>query len=238
MKFINHKDKSEAGRIALATAGALFLGLLSFTAMGTVSFADDDSGSGGQDGDQQDDDGGPGGGFAHDEEAVGTLPTRGKEEPAFEPPTAPGFYIQGPRNEVYGALIGAYGDGIAIFELIENPEAGPGAEPDLKITFEGMVTAQLDAAFLSNSQIEAGVATINPVGSTTAAAMTEDSLLMTAVLNSQGNAAMPLGAFAEAGYLGEGVHILTSNRILGRDQIDINSLGGIIEIRQGNPLGL
>jgi hypothetical protein len=234
MKFINDKDKSKASRFDLAMAGALFLGLLSFSVVGSTSLANDECpGEGGNGGPPPP----PGGGFAIDDEAVGTLPTHGKDDVPTEPALNPGFYIQGPAAAVMQSFLGAYGTGTALIEIIEDTN-DLAAEPVVRVSFEGQVTAQLDSNFLSNSSIEAGVISPDPIGASLAAAMTDTDLLMTTTVPSGGRAAFPLSEFANSGFLDEGIHILTSNRELGRDQIDVDALGGIVEIRQGMALGL
>ncbi|MFT7484584.1 MAG: hypothetical protein ACI9F9_000424 [Candidatus Paceibacteria bacterium] len=233
MKFIKDKDRGLAGRIDLAMAGALFLGLLSFSVVGSYTLADEETGQG----DDPRDDDGPGGGFATDDEFVGSLPTRGRDDELLTAP-APGFFLQGPRSQVEQAVLSASGGGHATIEVVEDSGNGSIGDDIIKLSFVGTVTLQLDANFLSNSSIEAGIDSLDLIGASLATALTDESLLMTAVLPEESDLCMPLADFSSAGFLQQGIHILTSNREYGRDQIDIEAIGGLIEVKQGIPLGL
>ncbi len=243
MNFTTDKRQSKAGPLGLATAGALLLGLFAAVTTSSTGLAEVEnrvSGNGGPTGDEG---GGGSGGFAADDEFIGTLPTREDEGDGPPPPiTAPGFYVTGPRAETMGAVIGSQGSGYASVEVISHGGGadfdGPHPDDIIEVTFMGEVEVTLDAGLMSNPGVSMGMNPTNPTGSTYTLAMTEDQLLVETMAPADANVALNLGAFAAAGYLDEGIHILTSSRLLGRDQIDIRSIGGVLSITQGQPLGL
>ena len=241
MNFTTDKRQSTVGPFGLATAGALLLGLLAAVSTSSTGLAENENpvtGSGSPDGDE-----GNGGGFASDDEFIGTLPTHGRDEvDPVPPPTAPGFYVAGPREQTMNAVLGSTGTGYAAIEVI-TPAGEPGDDtphPDdvIEVTFIGEVEVTLDAALMSSPNVAMGMNPTNPTGNTYTVAMTEHELLVETVAQADANVAMDLEAFAEAGHLTEGVHILTSSRLLGRDQINITQFGGVLSITQGGPLGL
>lgn len=241
MNFTNDKRKSKAGQIGLATAGALLLGFfatLSTSSMGLAEVENRTTGNGSPNGGEGD--GGGSGGFASDDEFIGTLPTRGDDEQDLPPITAPGFYVAGPRADTLGAVIGSTGSGYASIEVTSpagDPEV-PHPDDIIEVTFIGEVEVTLDAGLMSNPNVSMGMNPTNPVGNTYTLAMTEDELLLETMAQADANVPMNLSGFAAAGHLAEGVHILTSSRLLGRDQINVTAFGGVLSITQGAPLGM
>jgi hypothetical protein len=63
--------------------------------------------------------------------------------------------------------------------------------------------------------------------------MTNSHLLLVGEIPASEGLEVPFGSFERLGLLTEGVHVLTSNRIRGRDHIGVSSCGGLIEVRQG-----
>jgi hypothetical protein len=240
MIFTKTTGRGAASHLSFAMAGALFLGLSSAAIMGIAGPAGGE-GNTSDNGEQRDDGDDPGGGFAADDEFVGTLPTQGGDGPLSLPVTAPGFFMEGPRAGVFGSVFGASGSGHASVEVVSqgggSDQNGPHPDDEIIMTFVGQVSLELDAGVMANSQIEVGVSSSNPFGETMAEAMTENNLLLSTVLEADANLSMPLAEFAHDGFLHEGIHLLTSSRQLGRDQMDISSIGGILLVSQGNVLG-
>jgi hypothetical protein len=240
MNFTTNKRQSKAGQYGLATAGALLLGLLATVSTSSTGLAEAEnrqsgSGSPGDDGD--------GGGFAADDEFIGTLPTHGRDEvDPMLPTDAPGFYVSGPREETMNAVLGSTGSGYAVIEVVtpagEPGDEGPHPDDVIEVTWIGQVDVTLDAGLMTSLGVSMGMNPTNPTGSTYTVAMTEHELLVETMAQADSNVAMDLGAFAAAGHLDEGIHILTSSRLLGRDQINVSSFGGVLSITQGAPLGM
>lgn len=235
MKLIKDKDKNQrlGHRFGVAAASALVMGLVSFAFVGELGLAwsiDGQSGSGGTSP--------PGtGGFSAGEELVGTLPTRESDEPPFTPPDLPGFYIQGPFSNVLDTLQSAEGPGNAVIELIEGPGTGLGSEQIIKLSFEGPVIIHLDAAFLSNPAMSAGIVSTSQFSCTHTLALTEHAILLRDLIPAEGSVVLPMREFAVTGALNEGLHLLTRNREFGFDQMNIDAVGGLIVVSQGIQLG-
>jgi len=236
MKFLQHKNTSTAGLLGLAMAGALFSSLLGFALVSGNTFAGTDSGETTNDDDDGGGTDGPSrrkgpGAFNPDEEAVGTLPTIGKKEKLPKLPPNPGIFLRGPREAIHGGVISATGSGFATVESLPNGT-------DIEVVFHGEADLELDGNLFQVTGVTIGVAALDPIYTTQATAMTEDTLLLNASLSVGGSLGLPIDEFQQTGALHEGIHVLTSSLLLGRDAIDIEALGGLILIEQGGPLGL
>lgn len=236
MQFLQHKNTSTAGLLGLAMAGALFSGLLALGAVTGSSFAGT-----GADGSSSDDGDGSGtsrrerpngpGNFNPDEEAVGTLPTIRKQEKMPKLPENPGVFLRGPREAIQAGVISAAGSGFAVVE------SSPDGE-DIEVIFHGEVELELDGGLFQVSGVTVGVAAMDPVYATQTAAMSETTLLLNTSLAVGGSVGLPVAEYQASGVLYEGIHVLTSSPMLGRDAIDIEAIGGLLLIDQGGPLGL
>jgi hypothetical protein len=237
MNFTTSSKQSVSSWTAWTLAGALLLGLCGSALVGA---SEPGTGSRGYSGPNTGDETG-GGGFAADDEYIGTLPTRGDDEPEGVPFTAPGFVISGPRSSVNGAVYASTGSGFAVIEVLEagGPAGHSGPHPNdlIEMTFAGQVSLQIDAGVMESCNVQVGVNSANVVGSTFAQAMTEQNLLLSTVVPANAILDMPLADFSRAGFLQEGIHLLTYSREFGRDQMDISALGGIIMVDQGQALG-
>lgn len=244
MKFTRDDRTSTASPPwVYAMAGALLLGLASLSIVGGTSLAG--GGTEIQTGD--DDDSGADstvsgfGRFQPDEEAVGTLPTRdddGEDEDDLLGPAAlPSFFIEGPRSEVMASFVSMSGDGEIEVDPVENDGNGGGGSAsgadEVRVTFSGHVRLTFDAATLSSQALMIGLSTHEEVGSTVATAMSSNHLLLMEEVPQSSGLEVPLGSFARLGLLDQGVYMITSNRIRGRDHFGITSYGGLIEIEQG-----
>lgn len=234
MKFLQHQNTSTVGLLGLAMAGALFSSFLGLGLVTGSTFAGTETGEA-----NNDDDGGANApnrrrgpvAFNPDEEAVGTLPTIGKQEKMPKLPENPGIFLRGPREAIHGGVISATGSGYATVEALPNGT-------DIEVVFHGEADLELDGNLFQATGVTIGVAALDPMYTTQASAMTEHTLLLNASLSVGGSLGLPIDEFQQTGALHEGIHVLTSSLLLGRDAIDIEAIGGLILIDQGGPLGL
>ena len=235
MQFLPDQNTRTAGLFGLAMAGALFSGLLALGTVSGSSFAG--TGAGGS---SSDDDGSGGGASERrrragalnpDEEAVGTLPTIRKQEKLPKLPAHPGVFLRGPREAIHAGVIAATGGGYAVVDSSPNGEG-------IEVVFHGDVDLELDSGLLQVAGVTLGVAALDPIYETQAAAMTETTLLLNTSLAVGGSLGLPFEDFQASGALDEGIHVLTSSPLLGRDAIDIEAIGGLLLVDQGGPLGL
>lgn len=231
-------------RWGLAAAGALLVGLLGLGIVGGTGLAveGDEIQVGGDD-----DEGEPDttvarfGRFQPDEEAVGTLPTRDDEDEDDDdlmgPEALPSFFLEGPRAQVMGCFVSMSGDGYVDVDVVDNGgNGGASGGEEVRITFHGQVRLTFDAGPFGDAEIKTGISSYEALGSTIAMAMTEDDLLLVSEVPASTGLEVPFGSFERLGLLDEGVHVITSNRIRGRDHIGVSSFGGLVEIRQGLPI--
>jgi hypothetical protein len=182
-------------------------------------------GSGGTDRERQ----GP---FGPDEEAVGTLPIKGRDAGRLVLPRHPGIYLRGDEQAVFGAVLAADGAGFVLIEEDPVSEA-------FQLTFHGDVELELDAGLLALAGVEVGLVATDPVHPTQAAALTEQALLMHVRLGVGDRLPLPLTEYEASGVLdGEGVNLFTASPLLGRNWMDARALGGVIRLGHTETPGL
>jgi hypothetical protein len=234
-------------RCGVAAAGALLVSLVGLGVVASTGHAivGDEILVGNDDGE-----GGPDvtvsgfGRFQPDEEAVGTLPTRDDDDDDDDdlmgPEALPSFYVEGPRSEVFGCFVAMSGEGFVDIDSVDTDANGGGGSTSgpqkVRVTFHGQVRLTFDGSFFSASQVTAGITSHQALGTTIASAMTEDDLLMVAEVPAGIGLSVPIGSFDNHGLLSDGVHVITSNRIRGRDYIGVSGCGGLIEVWQGMPI--
>jgi len=229
MKFNNNRSRSTSrGPLALALAGALIIGFSGLGLVGGLGVAE----TTGRGGNGSEGGGGSGGGWMTDEEAVGTLPTHGDEggapPPGMNPGSRPSFFVEGPKQAVRGLVIETVGEG-----FVTEEQNSSGGQETMRLGFHGDLRVTLDASFLDDPAIVAGVQVENQVGQTIAVAMTDNRLLMTDVLPSTGTLVVPFDQFEDAGLLEDGVRLLTNNMHRGRDYFGVERFAGMLDITQG-----
>lgn len=224
-------------------AGLLGLALLSLLASGAavsgVGGAPLFAGQGASGEDNGEGDGGSGGTdrrrqgpFGPDEEAVGTLPIKGRDAGPLVLPRHPGIYLRGDEEAVFGAVLAADGAGFVLIE--EDPVSA-----DLQLTFHGDVELELDAGLLALAGVEVGLVATDPVHPTQAAALTEHALLMHVRLGVGDRLPLPLTEYEASGCLdGEGVNLFTASPLLGRDWMGAQAIGGVIRLGHTETPGL
>jgi hypothetical protein len=228
--------QSTTGLLGLTLVGLLLTGISVTGVGGAAAFAgqgacNEGNGEGEGEGgtDREGEDQGP---FGPDEEAVGTLPIKGRDRGPLVLPRSPGIYLRGSEEAVRGTVLAADGDGFVLEgEITETGE--------YQLTFHGEVELELDAGLLQVAGVQAGLVSTDPVHATQAAALTEHSLLLRARMGVGELLELPLGDYEQSGVLdGEGVRVLTASPLTGRDWMQVHALGGVIRLRQAGPLGL
>lgn len=217
------KQSTRASLAGLALFSLLATGLVVTDLSSSHAFAGEGSPGENQSGEGDDD--GANGPFGPDDEAVGTLPIKGRDDGPLRLPDNPGIYIRGEETAVWRAVVDATGDGFVL--LTEHP-----GSDELQLTFHGQVEVEFDAAVLSGAGLQTGLVSTDLVNPSRAAALTDHDLLMQARLEAGARLELPITDFQESGVLdGDGVRLLTASPLLGRDWMEVHGLGGVIRMR-------
>ena len=166
-------------------------------------------------------------GGGYDDEMVGTMPMSagfiiGESGQDFQRDTA--FYLYGPTSRVVRGIVGSVGNGAITVQEADGKNS--------LVLFHQTLAAELDATLFLDPEVEAGLASGPGIGPMAVALGTDERIVSVSSMAPLSRRALPIGAYYENGHLSQGVHLFTRTAAGERSHVVLDSIGGIVTLRQ------